>query len=164
MANVIIFLDESGDLGWKFGSPYRYGGSSRYLTIAAIIIPETKRHLPARLVKKLYSKFKWDPKKEKKWARMSDEEREYFAKLAFELVNGNVDICYHSITVYKPKVLPHIREDANKLYNYMIGLLLIDEMAKYEHIVFVPDHREIKVASGNTCMIIYYQNFGLRKK
>jgi hypothetical protein len=32
----------------------------------------------------------------------------------------------------------------------MIGLLLIDRMACYQHIRFIPDYREIKVASGNS--------------
>lgn len=36
--DITVYLDESGDLGWKFDAPYRSGGSSRYLTIAAIAV------------------------------------------------------------------------------------------------------------------------------
>jgi hypothetical protein len=38
MSSIQIYLDESGDLGWRFDKPYRYGGSSRYLTIVSLII------------------------------------------------------------------------------------------------------------------------------
>ncbi|MBY0544267.1 MAG: DUF3800 domain-containing protein [Gammaproteobacteria bacterium] len=150
VSEAVIFLDESGDLGWKFGSPYRRGGSSRYLTIATVIIPDSKRYLLPRLIKKLYIKYKWDPKIEKKWARMTAEERKHFSILAQELISEHNDLHYCSITVYKPKVAQHIREDSNKLYNYMIGLLLIDTMSNYGIVRFIPDYREIKVASGNS--------------
>jgi hypothetical protein len=39
---VAIYLDESGDLGWKFDGPYLGGGSSRYLTITALCVPPGK--------------------------------------------------------------------------------------------------------------------------
>ncbi|VEH66653.1 Uncharacterised protein [Rodentibacter pneumotropicus] len=55
---VSVYLDESGDLGWKFDAPYRQGGSSRYLTIATILIHHDKRHLLKRLMKSLYKKTK----------------------------------------------------------------------------------------------------------
>jgi hypothetical protein len=55
-----------------------------------------------------------------------------------------------SMTVRKQNVQPHIREDSNKLYNYMISKLLLNEMAKYEEVTFVPDPRTIKVKSGNS--------------
>lgn len=35
-----VYFDESGDLGWSFDKPYGAGGSSRYLTIAFLIIPK----------------------------------------------------------------------------------------------------------------------------
>lgn len=39
-ATMDIYLDESRDLVWTFGSLYGHGGSSRYLTISALIIPK----------------------------------------------------------------------------------------------------------------------------
>lgn len=146
-----IYLDESGDLGWKFTSPYRNGGSSRYLTIACLVVTPPKTHLPKRLITKLYKKFNWHPSKEKKWSGMTLDERIWFAKEASDLcVEHNADIKYLSITVKKQNVQPHIRTDSNKLYNYMIGLLLLDEMSKQQNIKFVPDPRSIKVKSGNS--------------
>jgi hypothetical protein len=148
---MIIYLDESGDLGWTFTKPYRFGGSSRHLTIASIAVTPTKKHLPKRLIRKLYKKFNWPTNIEKKWADMTINERVWFAKQANALcANHPDDIRYISITVKKENVQPHIRSDANKLYNYMIGLSLVDEMAKHAAITFVPDPRSIKVESGNS--------------
>lgn len=148
---MIIYLDESGDLGWTFTAPYRSGGSSRHITIASLAVTPEKKHLPKRLIKKLYSKFKWHTHIEKKWADMSLAERGWFATQARELcIKHPNDIRYLSITVKKENVQPHIRADANKLYNYMIGLSLLNEMAKHDAITFVPDPRSIKVESGNS--------------
>jgi hypothetical protein len=58
-----VYLDESGDLGWVFNLDYRRGGSSRYLTIAYIIMPRETHHLLGRLVKECYNKWGIDPKK-----------------------------------------------------------------------------------------------------
>ncbi len=148
---MIIYLDESGDLGWKFDKPYRNGGSSRYLTIASIAVSKNKKHLPKRLIRKLYQKFHWNTQVEKKWADMTLAERTFFAKQACILKEKYPnDIFYLSITVRKENVRPHIRTDANKLYNYMIGISLLDNMARYENVSFVPDPRSIKVESGNS--------------
>lgn len=81
---------------------------------------------------------------------MTNAERCDFAKKASSLQMKHHDIKYFSITVNKKNVLTHIREDGNKLYNYMIGLLLLDEMSKYDEVQFTPDPRSIKVESGNS--------------
>ncbi len=150
MDSVIIFLDESGDLGWKFDAPYRQGGSSRYLTIGALVVPSEKKHLPKRVVAGLHDKFNWKTAKEKKWVDLPDPAREHFAAAARKLVTDHSDISHYTITATKENVLPHIRADANKLYNYMIRLLLLDEMAKHARVTLVPDPRSIKVESGNS--------------
>ncbi|MEX5907135.1 DUF3800 domain-containing protein, partial [Providencia hangzhouensis] len=81
----IIYLDESGDLGWSFERPYRAGGSSRHLTIASLEVSPNLKDKPKRLVKKLYRKFNWNTSKEKKWSEMSVSERTFFAEKALEL-------------------------------------------------------------------------------
>lgn len=48
-----IYLDESGDLGWSLDKPYKNGGSSRYLTLAAVIVPTAKSHVITRVVRGL---------------------------------------------------------------------------------------------------------------
>ncbi len=150
MQKATVYLDESGDLGWKFDKPYRKGGSSRYLTITSIITPEHKSHLPSRLIKKLYEKFSWDPKQEQKWKYMKEHHKDAFSEKAVNLIQKHPDITYHSITVFKPNVEIHIREDSNKLYNYMIKLMLIEELKQFEVVDFIPDPRSIKVQSGNS--------------
>lgn len=150
MPVVTIALDESGDLGWKFDAPYRQGGSSRHLTIASILYPQEKNKYPKRLILNLYKKFKWSPKTEVKWADMDKKAREEFALNIKSLVIQQPDIALLSITVKKENVLPHIRTDANKLYNYMIGLSLLNEMKNHENVTFIPDPRAIKVKSGNS--------------
>lgn len=151
MSDIQIFLDESGDLGWHFDKPYREGGSSRFLTIASLVVTPDKRHLPKRLIKKLYTKYGWKPSLEKKWADMRQAERIEFAHRAADLLARNkTDMRYMAITVRKENVQGHIRKDPNKLYNYMIGCSLLNEMARHDLVTFMPDPRSVKVASGNS--------------
>ena len=127
----LVYLDESGDLGWNFSLPYRGGGSSRFLTIGALCVAPTKKHLLKRVVKDLYLKFGWNPAKEKKWSDMSAAERREFSESAAKMCVKHPDIELHCITVQKQNVLQHIRNDSNKLYNYMIGLMLTGPMAAH---------------------------------
>jgi hypothetical protein len=150
LPDVTIALDESGDLGWKFDAPYRQGGSSRYLTIASIVYPQEKSKHPKRLIKDLYIKFEWNTQQEVKWADMSTAQRIEFAERLKSLLQKHPDIKLLSITVKKENVREHIRNDSNKLYNYMIGLSLLNEMKNHGNVLFIPDPRSIKVKSGNS--------------
>jgi hypothetical protein len=145
-----IYVDESGDLGWSFDKPYGQGGSSRFLTIAALIVPDDLDHLPKRKIKDLYTYAKWDPKREKKWVEMSTEARATFATNAVKLHEKHQSICYRAIVVNKQNVNANLRRDSNKLYNYMIRLLLLDELAKHAHVTLIPDPRSIKVQHGRS--------------
>lgn len=147
---VFIFLDEAGDLGWKFDEPYRHGGSSRFLTISAVCVPASKRQLPKRLIRKIYERFAWSPKVEHKWASMNTRQRSTATTEIKALCNAHPDIFLHAITVKKQNVQEHIRADGNKLYNYMIRLALLPRMAGYGKVVLIPDPRSIKVKSGNS--------------
>jgi len=145
-----IYLDESGDTGWQFERPYTKGGSSRFLVIAATVVPPELDHKPERLLRHIYQHRNWNPGNEKKWVRMSPEARSAFAKDAAKLAAKTPGLEYHVIVADKRNVQPHIRQDANKLYNYMVKLLLLDVMAKHDYINLVPDPRSIKVQSGNS--------------
>ncbi len=50
----------------------------------------------------------------------------------------------------------HIRSDANKLYNYMCGLVVPYYVKTWPAFDFIPDKRSIKVESGN-CLSDYIQ-------
>lgn len=151
-----IYLDESGDLGWKFDAPYRQGGSSRYLTIAFIVCPAEKRHLIKRIVKDVYRKTKHNPKIELKGSSLNQQTKKFIATKTVELLTKHSDIIIGSITVKKENVASHIQSDPNKLYNYMIKLSLLDKISNYTFVNLIRDNRSIKVKSGN-CLIDYLQ-------
>ena len=109
MSSIVVYLDESGDLGWSFDQPYRQGGSSRYLTIAALVVVSEKRHLPKRVVRDCYKKFGWNPQRERKWPEVADEARDHFARASADLVTRHPDVKHFTITVRKQNVLAHIR-------------------------------------------------------
>ena len=148
--STVIYVDESGDLGWSFDAPYRNGGSSRYLTVGSLCVPSNKKHIPKRVIKDLYDKFNWPTSAEKKWNLMRRDERAAFAHAALKMCEKHPDIHLHGITVKKERVEAHIRTDENKLYNFMIRLSLLDCMAVHSQVVFIPDPRSIKVQSGNS--------------
>ena len=62
----------------------------------------------------------------------------------------NPDIKIGSITVNKSKVQQHIREDSNKLYNYMIRLAVLDSIKQEPIVNLIRDNKTIKVKSGNS--------------
>lgn len=159
---MLIYVDESGDLGWSFDCPYGKGGSSRYLTIAAMLLSEELDHHPRRTVKDLYKYGKWDIKREKKWVEMPADARLTFAKNATKLQEKYRGITYKAIVVNKQNVNENFRRDSNKLYNYMLRLLLLDDMAQYGRVTLIPDPRSIKVQNGNSLhhyleMLLYEQ-------
>ena len=151
-----IYLDESGDLGWSFQNPYGLGGSSRYLTIAYVACPEEKKHLLKRIVKKVYKRTATGSDEELKGAAMKAEDKKIFANKVLSLLCKNPDIKLGSITVNKCKVQQHIRSDANKLYNYMIRLAVLDSIKNEPYVNLIRDNRCIKVKSGNS-LIDYLQ-------
>ena len=145
-----IYLDESGDLGWTLDKPYRGGGSSQFMTIGAVLAAGDSEKYLTRLVADLYRSRKWSARKEKKWSAMVPSARIDFATRAESIAGRHSQLSYHTITVCKKRVMAHIRTDANKLYNYMISILLLEQMQKFYHVKFIPDERSIKVRSGNS--------------
>lgn len=143
-----VYLDESGDLGWTFNQPYRKGGSSRYLTIAYILMPRESHHLLGRLVRDCYKKWCIDPKKELKGNLMSYARRTDIVKAAIKLLNKEPRARLGAITVKKENVDQHIRKDPNKLYDYMMGLVLVEPIKGYHHVQLIRDNRSIKVEDG----------------
>ena len=94
-----IYIDESGDLGFTFTRPYRKGGSSRFLTIACLLVPKHLTQKPKRVVKKLYKKLKCPTDKELKAADLKPSDKIYFAKEAKKLLSNNPGIKILAITV-----------------------------------------------------------------
>lgn len=63
---TLIYLDESGDLGFTLDKPYQKGGSSRMLTLSALCVPEHKIKYIQRIVRAIYQKRKRPLKNELK--------------------------------------------------------------------------------------------------
>lgn len=151
-----IYLDESGDLGWVLDQPYRKGGSSRFMTIAFAMCPSEKTHLLKRVVRDVYRNVGADPKVELKGSSLATEQKCYFARQVHKLLTTHPDIKISAITVKKQNVREHIREDANKLYNYMIKLAVLPMVTKEPMVNLIRDNKSVKVKSGNS-LIDYLQ-------
>lgn len=151
-----LYLDESGDLGWAFDKPYQAGGSSRYLTIATLLIPKTVSHLPKRIVKEIYSDRRQPTSVELKGNDLSKKEKGKFIVKTIKLLKQQPLIQINVITVSKQNVKEYIRSDANKLYNYMVNFAILDKIKSSPVVNFIPDPRTIKVASGNS-LVDYLQ-------
>lgn len=104
----------------------------------------------------VYRRVKFDPKKELKGSALSVADKCFFAEKVRKLVSMNPDIIVGSITVNKSKVQQHIREDANKLYNYMIRLAVLPVIKDEPFVNLIRDNKTIKVKSGNS-LIDYLQ-------
>lgn len=154
---MVIYIDESGDLGWKFDAPYRHGGSSRYISIAYAIVPSNISNLIRRPVIKTYKKFNLDPQNEHKGSELNSSKKKFFLNQVNNLILSNKDIQLGIITVKKERVYEHIRRDGNKLYNYMLRLSILEKIKKHVgKVTLVRDERTIKVANGKS-LIDYLQ-------
>lgn len=106
-----VYIDESGDLGL-------YG--SKYFTIVAILIYEPK--ILDRIIKKLRQRKLKKKLKELPEIKANNSNRiirEYVLKKVNSL-NCNI----FAIVVNKSKILSHLYEVQDKLYNYLCGILL----------------------------------------
>jgi hypothetical protein len=143
--NTSIYLDESGDLGWTLDKPHNNGGSSRYLTLAAVIVPTAKTYLITRVVRGIYKARGRSKASELKSVELRPHERETFIRNLIEIKKCHPDILFTAITVDKTGVNSAFRKHPNGLYNYMTKLMLVKKMGNLSHVDFVPDARTIKV-------------------
>jgi hypothetical protein len=151
-----VFLDESGDTGWDFSQPYRKGGSSRFLTLAFLVVDPAQHDRPRRLIRDIRRKYRMNVSREIKGCELSPGQLLFFATRASTIIAQTKGISLRAITVMKENVQDHIRGDPNKLYNYMANLCLLDAIKHEAGVNITPDPRSIKVASGDS-MIDYLQ-------
>jgi len=86
---ALAYLDESGDLGWRFDQPYGTGGSSRFFVIAiAVGINKSYRRF-GKVVDSLHKLQNWTSAREKKWATISGGARLAFCQLAAKELANN---------------------------------------------------------------------------
>ncbi|MEN7526716.1 DUF3800 domain-containing protein [Cupriavidus sp. 2SB] len=141
---ITIYLDECGCLGWQLDKPYQKGGSSRYFTLAAVVIADGDEAILDRPVRGLYKKRRRALSNELKAVQMSAPERQVFAKDIARIASAGQSVQIRSITVRKANVSEAFRSHPNGLYHYMTRLLLIDVMADYRSVSFIPDARSTK--------------------
>lgn len=154
--SATIYFDESGDLGFNFSGPPGQGGSSTFLTIAAVCMPSGQAKHVMRFMRDLYDARKWNPKKEKKWADMSDHSRLYFAHKAVELFQKRDGIKYLVATAEKRALSPHVHQMPETLYNYMARSAFAGAFNSYNKALIIPDQRSIK-KSMSTNLRAYLQ-------
>ena len=87
---------------------------------------------------------------------MSNTYKSYVAEQLTQLVSKHLDIQIGAITVKKFNVQSHIRQDSNKLYNYMLRLSLLEIISNEPIVSLIRDNRSIKVKSGNS-LVDYLQ-------
>lgn len=143
--NTSIYLDESGDLGWSLDQPHKNGGSSRYLTLAAVVAPTIKTHYIARIVRNLYKARNRPKSTELKSVELRPHERATVIREIVTLRKNHPDILFTAITVEKRGVNAAFRKHPNGLYNYMAKLMLLQKMGNYSHVDFIPDARSVKI-------------------
>lgn len=148
--SVNIYLDESGCLGWKLDAKYLRGGSSRFFTLAALIVPQEKNHHIERPIRSLYKKRNRRTTNELKSVELNSAERVGIAEEMARLRSAHPDILFTAITVNKARVNQTFRRHPNALYNYMTNLLLHDYMCKFPRVCFIPDARSIKIEMKHT--------------
>ena len=146
-----IYLDESGDLGWSLDKPYKKGGSSQFLTLAAVVVPTAKTHIISRPIQGFYKARNQKKSNELKSVDLSLQERAAFVRELLEIRKKHVDIFFHAITVKKSGVNGQFRKHPNGLYNYMTKLMLLEKMGCYSQVDFIPDARSIKVELKHAC-------------
>lgn len=146
---MLIFLDESGDLGWTFDKPNNDGGSSRFITISGIVVDETQLKYVIRHINELYKKYRLTPKIEKKGANFSDDDATFIATSLSKIIAKAPSFNVISITANKQNVIQKLRCDCNIFYNYMLGVMLPDTIRHHNNVSIVLDKRTIKVDHGN---------------
>jgi len=134
---MYVYLDESGDLG--FGQ-----GGSKYFTIAFVVVENPIYFL--RCVKETKIKHNIPRYEELK----GNTTREIIKKDLLYRIK-KLDIEVHAITVRKKNVDPKLRKDTNILYNYVVGLSLLERILaepKGTKVSINVDRRVISITSG----------------
>lgn len=145
-----FYLDESGDLGWTFDKPIRKGGSSRYLTISGFIVEEEHEKHIVRFILEMYSKYGLKNGIEKKGASFSSDHCKFITSQLNKIKSKAPSFKIITITVYKPKVNEALRKDKNIFYNYVLSLLVRQQILNCDCAKIFIDQRTIKVSHGQS--------------
>lgn len=134
---LYIYLDESGDLGWK-------QGSSKHLVIGTVCT-RRRRHF-RKVMRRFKGAFGVPLQEELKASKASAKARRWFLE---RLAADQSSYC-RAIVVFKPNVRPTLRGSGNLVYNYASGLLLVPHIEKVARVILSVDPREQKVKAPYT--------------
>ena len=150
--DYFVFYDESGDLGWTFDQPFRKGGSSRYFSIAFLLIPTKKLKYITRLIKKFH-KERGGRYKEYKGAFFRDHRARSMARKVVELLLHNEDIKLGAITIQKVNVPIRLKGTGNDdvLYNFLVQAYLTGILYELPRVHIIPDKKSVPSGSQNSC-------------
>ena len=131
---MFIYLDESGDLGFR-------AGGSKYFVITFISV--TNNLQLERTIREVKSKYglhsNYEIKGSSTTARIKNELLQKISKLNIEI---------YSIVMNKSKVFSRIKDDKNILYNYVLGLILVPYIINQQDVDILVDRRTVSVRSG----------------
>jgi len=130
---MFIYLDESGDLGFK-------KGSSKYFIITLLKTKDEKsirRCIKKIRQRKLNKKLKQVPE-----IKANNSPPQIRRKILEEL--GKLDIEIYCIVLPKEKVYERLREMKYKLYNYVVGKLLQGAIVFNRNINVIVDRLSMK--------------------
>lgn len=149
MTSASIFLDESGCLGWVLDKPNGKGGSSRFIVLAAIVVPEgANKHLE-RLIRGFYKSRGRKASSELKSTELNNHDRITFARGLVRLKQNNPGFSYHAVVVEKGGVIASLINKTEVLYNHMAERMLNAPMALHTKVEFYPDQRTVKPRDKN---------------
>ncbi|MFH1801919.1 MAG: DUF3800 domain-containing protein [archaeon] len=130
-----IFLDESGELGFKKKA------SSKFFTLTLLVCGARAETELQRVIKKIRQKIlkkKLKQSPEIKWNNSSEAIRKrVFGKLS------NIDFEVFTIVLDKSKVFEYLKEKKHKLYNYL-SQLIIAECSLSDNIELIVDKSKTK--------------------
>jgi len=135
---TFIYLDESGDLGFK-------KGSSKYFVISFIAMDTKTNLILKRKIKKVKIRHKIRKDVEIKANKSNHSLRVDVLK---EICSLPIEI--YSITTKKQGINKSLRKDTNIFYNYMVNLILVPyiERSKISNLCLIADSRINKVSKG----------------
>jgi len=137
---VVIYLDESGDLG------FISIGGSRYFLLGALVVNDSEalKIEVRRFCSSLYQKG-WPKSKEVKWYNLRKNER----KRALRKLS-NLDLEFHSLVLNKPRVYSrfHKGDRQNVFYNFLAARLLLPLIRGETNVHIFADNRGHRVSGG----------------
>ena len=138
---MIIYLDESGDMGFETTSP------TKYLVISYIGMKDAKK-LKRKVLRFKHKLWKggWDKSIEPKWSNSKKETRLDFLS---QINNCNFEV--HAIILNKSSIPPKFRTPMmkNYYYNFCAGKILIPRIALEKKVDITLDKRTTKVFGLN---------------